>query len=193
MKPTAWRMRSSRTLVSPFLIMPAALPVPSAKRLLTRPRGLPGWRTRRTPMADKAYALPFDTAADLLQRYQIPLARMKLVRDAALLEDAAAEIGYPVALKAISPAFSHKSDHSLVQLGLATPQALHAAAQSMLSILASQPLEGFLIQEMVSGAVEVIAGITYDAQFGPLVVFGSGGTLVELFDDAVMRVPPLTG
>jgi acetyl coenzyme A synthetase (ADP forming)-like protein len=104
---------------------------------------------------------------------------------------AAAELGFPVALKAVGPTILHKTEVGGVLLDLADEAAVADAARALRRDLGST-LTGFLVQQMVPGGVEVIAGVTRDPIFGPLVVYGSGGTLVELLADVAFRLLPLT-
>jgi acetyltransferase len=109
----------------------------------------------------------------------------------------AAEIGFPVALKILSPAITHKSDVGGVVLDLENAQAVAAAAQAMRRrVQEHRPdatLQGFTVQSMVHrpGAHELIVGVTTDPAFGPVVVFGAGGTAVEVTADRAIGLPPL--
>ena len=150
--------------------------------------------------------MPYREAATLLQQYSIPLPPYHLVRTAEEAVTAARSLGFPVAVKAISPDLSHKSDMGLVRLGLGTPESVGETAAALLaaadwshwpSMPAGQRqgihrLEGLLIQKMVAPGVEMIIGIHEDPQFGPIIALGSGGVLVELLDDIVLRLPPFT-
>ena len=103
----------------------------------------------------------------------------------------AKEIGYPVALKATGPAIIHKTEVGGVALNLTDATALKRAYEEMTSRLGAS-LTGVLIQEMVQGGVEVLVGATLDSTFGPLVLYGSGGILVELLSDVAFRIHPLS-
>jgi acyl-CoA synthetase (NDP forming) len=106
----------------------------------------------------------------------------------------AAKIGFPVALKIVSPQASHKTEVGGVALGLADEAAVVAAADEMAARLAAiEPdavVEGFLVQEMVSG-VEMILGVREDPQFGPFMVAGLGGVMVEAMRDIAFHMLPL--
>ncbi|HLG17375.1 MAG TPA: bifunctional GNAT family N-acetyltransferase/acetate--CoA ligase family protein [Blastocatellia bacterium] len=104
---------------------------------------------------------------------------------------AAREIGFPVALKAVGPAIIHKTDVGGVALGLDSEAAVRAAYNDMAERLGSD-LTGMLVQEMVEGGAEVVVGSVLDSTFGPLVLFGSGGVLVEMLNDVAFRMHPLT-
>lgn len=107
---------------------------------------------------------------------------------------AAQRLGYPLVAKAIAPGVVHKSDVGGVILGLQTPDAVAQAAdvleQRMRKIGAS--LEGVLLQRQVSGGLEMIVGVTCDPTFGPLLVCGMGGVMVELLKDVSFRLPPVS-
>ncbi len=107
--------------------------------------------------------------------------------------DAAKSIGAPVAIKALEPAVLHKSDVGGVILNVAPTDASKAYNQLFAQLAAHQiELNVVSVMPMAKPGVEVLAGITHDPVFGPLVAFGSGGYLVELLDDVVFRVLPLT-
>jgi succinyl-CoA synthetase beta subunit len=139
-------------------------------------------------------AAPFSNAQalQLLEQYAIPLARQALVQTPAQAVQAAQQMGLPVALKLIAPASSHKTEAGFVVLNLAALEEVERAARDLLKRGSDTRLEGLLVQEMVCGGVEFIAGISHDAQFGQVVLIGSGGILVELLDDVAIAVPPLT-
>lgn len=136
--------------------------------------------------------MTYREAAGLLGAYGIPLADARVVQHPAEAALAAQEIGFPVALKALSPDFSHKSDAGLVHLNLATAARVTEVAQTLLTQTANQAQEGLLVQAMVAGGAEIIVGLTTDPQFGPVIAAGSGGVFVELLDDVVLRLPPLS-
>ncbi len=126
----------------------------------------------------------------LLAAFGVPAATLRLAADPAAAAAAAAEVGFPVVLKAVGPAILHKTEVGGVRLGLDSAAAVRAAAEQMVSRL--EGLTALLVQPMVTGGVEVIVGVVRDPTFGPLVVYGSGGTLVELLSDAAFRLHPLT-
>jgi acyl-CoA synthetase (NDP forming) len=112
-------------------------------------------------------------------------------------EEAAAvagKIGFPVALKIVSPEVSHKTEVGGVLLNLRTPADVEAGAKELAGrIRKAAPtarIEGFLVQEMVSG-VEIILGARTDPLYGPVLLVGAGGILVELMKDAALRLLPV--
>jgi len=134
------------------------------------------------------------TGADahaVLEAYGIGVVSTVRVRDVEGAVSEAQRLGRPVALKAWGPRLIHKSDVGGVRLALAGPDAVRAAFEEMSSALGEE-MEGAVIQPMVSGGVETIVGFVQDAEFGPQVVFGLGGTAVELMGDVVSRLAPLT-
>ena len=108
----------------------------------------------------------------------------------------ARDIGFPVALKIESPDLPHKSDIGGVPLGLATPESVVEAFDAvMTSVHVHAPdarIDGVVVQEMVTGGTEVIAGLTRNDPFGMAVVVGAGGVLVELIDDSALALAPIS-
>jgi acetyltransferase len=136
-------------------------------------------------------------AKEVLEAYAIPTTRTHIVSSPFGARDAASQFTGPVVLKILSREISHKSDVGGVVLGLETPEEVEAAATAMLARVAeAEPeaeIDGFVIQEMVTrpGAYELIVGMNEDAQFGPTILFGQGGTAVELLGDTILGLPPL--
>ncbi len=136
-------------------------------------------------------------AKQVLSAYGIPVVatRRAATPDEAALQ--AAEIGGLVALKILSPDITHKTGVGGVALDLAGPGAVRDAAEDMLRrVRQARPearLEGFAVQPMVRrpGAHELIVGMTNDAQFGPVLLVGHGGTAVETINDRALGLPPL--
>jgi acetyltransferase len=136
-------------------------------------------------------------AKDVLAAYGIPVVEARIVREIADLPSTAAAIGYPVALKILSPDISHKSDVGGVTLDLEGDEQLQQAARAMLArcrqLRPRAAIEGFTVQKMIrrGGAHELIVGMAVDATFGPTIIFGQGGTAVELHGDRALGLPPL--
>lgn len=109
--------------------------------------------------------------------------------------DAAQTIGYPVALKIDSPDILHKSEAGVVRLNLKNAAEVERAyADVMANAKRYAPeaaITGALVQEMIAGGVEMIVGISYDPQLGPMILFGSGGVMVEVFNDVTHRHCPI--
>jgi acetate---CoA ligase (ADP-forming) len=125
---------------------------------------------------------------DLLRDYGIPAvqARAAAVLDEAL--EAAAAIGYPVALKTDMPGLAHKSDVGGVRLGIASPAKFAAAYRDLSARLG--PL--VTVTEMAAPGPELILGMARDPALGPLIVIGAGGLLAEYLSDRAVALPPLT-
>jgi acetyl-CoA synthetase (ADP-forming) len=129
-------------------------------------------------------------AGRLLAFYGVPFVREVIAATPEAAGDAAARLGYPVVLKAVSRAIVHKSDVGAVKLGLGSREAVEAAAREMASRLG--PLEGFSVQETVQGEAEVIVGARRDPQFGPVVLVGLGGIAVEILKDVALAPAPVS-
>ncbi|MGO4476449.1 bifunctional acetate--CoA ligase family protein/GNAT family N-acetyltransferase [Massilia sp. 2TAF26] len=136
-------------------------------------------------------------AKAILAAYGIPVVRTEVVSDPVEAVRAAGRIGYPVALKILSPDIAHKSDVGGVALDLADGPALEGAAAAMLArvrhLLPEARLDGFTVQAMARRprAHELIAGVSTDPLFGPVVLFGQGGVAVEVTGDQAIALPPL--
>jgi acetyltransferase len=140
--------------------------------------------------------LTADKALDLCKRYDIPVARWEVAKNPEDVVESAERIGYPVALKILSSKMIHKTDFSGISLALTSSNEVRTTAQEMLNRPSDLPDESrtfaVMVQEMVNEGVEVILGGKRDPQFGPVVMFGLGGIHVEIYDDVVFRVAPLT-
>ncbi len=130
---------------------------------------------------------------ELLAAYGIPLARSQIVTSGEEAAAAQRAIGAEVALKVAAPI--HKTDVGGIELGLDSPDAAAAAVDRLTARLeaagVAEHAGTWLVQEMAAG-IEMVVGVNHDPQFGPLVVTGLGGTLVELVRDVSVRVTPLT-
>jgi acetyltransferase len=137
-------------------------------------------------------------AKRLLQAYRIAVPAIHEVAPTAEAAAAAArEIGYPLVLKIASPDITHKSDVGGVALDLRDEAALRSACDTMLQrVRSARPdarVDGFTLQPMVRRphAVELIVGANIDPSFGPVLMFGAGGTAVEVLADRAVALPPL--
>ncbi len=135
--------------------------------------------------------------ARILEAYGIPTAKMRLARDEEEAASLAGEIGMPVVLKVASPDISHKTDVGGVLLNLADEKSVRGGYRTVIEeakkCLPDANITGVYVQEMVPGGQEVILGAVRDPQFGPVVMFGSGGTEVEGLKDLAFGLAPLTG
>ena len=161
-------------------------PVPAAEAA-----GLRHW------LAGQPGSLTESAGKRLLAAYGIRVTREALATSSDDAVRLAAELSGPVVLKIASPDILHKTEAKGILLGLQAPEQVRAGFERILAnARAYDPharLEGVLVQEMVPpGAVEVIVGSSVDPEFGPVVVFGMGGVLVELIKDATLRLAPVT-
>ncbi len=125
----------------------------------------------------------------ILENSGIKFAKGKLVRKENELEKAAKSVGFPLAMKIVSPKITHKTDLGGIKLGIKNADEAKAAFSKM------QKLSGFAgvyLQQMAKGH-EIIIGGKVDETFGPIVLFGLGGIFVEVFKDVSIRVCPLAG
>jgi len=135
-------------------------------------------------------------AKEFLQEARIPVIKTKLARTKKEAISLSKRIGFPIVLKVASPDIIHKSDSGGVKLGLSNvTQVGNAYSEIMLSIRQRFPkarVQGVTVQKMARPGVEVIIGMSKDAQFGPVLMFGLGGILVEVLKDVSFRLVPLT-
>jgi acetyltransferase len=149
---------------------------------------------------DRSLTHPFWLDAEaidgLLKSYGIRMVQSITSRTAAEAKKAAREIGFPVALKLYSDTISHKTDVGGVMLDLhnvdEVEKAFEQISENIEKIGKKGEMQGVIVQKMIKGGVEVIAGITQDPSFGPLILFGTGGIYAELYKDVILRIHPLT-
>jgi len=131
----------------------------------------------------------------VLEEAGVPTAAARLAKTAEEAVSAAKETGYPVVLKVVSPHVTHKSDVGGVRLGLDSPEAVtEAFAEIVAAVKEHEPgarIEGVAVQKMARPGIEVIIGMSKDPQFGPVLMFGLGGILVEVLKDVAFRIVPL--
>ncbi|UCE59237.1 MAG: bifunctional acetate--CoA ligase family protein/GNAT family N-acetyltransferase [Phycisphaerales bacterium] len=136
-------------------------------------------------------------AKEVLAAYGIPVVETRVASTPDEAAELAEEIGPPVALKILSPEISHKSDVGGVALGLGTAEEVRWVAEAMLARMSrtapDAQLTGFTVQKMASRpqAHELIVGMSTDSIFGPIILFGRGGTAVEVIADRAVALPPL--
>jgi acetyltransferase len=133
---------------------------------------------------------------EILAAYGIPVVPTRVAASSEAAVEAAEAIGYPVVLKLYSHTLTHKSDVGGVQLNLPDAEAVRRAYQQIQTNVAekagSQHFQGVTVQPMVpTNGYELILGSSEDPQFGPVLLFGSGGQLVEVFQDRSIGLPPL--
>ena len=131
-------------------------------------------------------------AKQLLAAWNIPVTTEERVTSEADAVSAAARIGYPVVLKLDSPDLLHKTEAGAVRLDLAGPDdVVQAYREVMSSVPAGVRVNGILVQELVTGAVEMIVGVSYDEQLGPVLLVGAGGVMAEVQNDVALRLCPV--
>ncbi|MBI3802969.1 MAG: bifunctional acetate--CoA ligase family protein/GNAT family N-acetyltransferase [Nitrospirae bacterium] len=129
----------------------------------------------------------------LLSAYGIPTVETRIAKSENEAVETAAEIGYPVVLKLDSKTVTHKSDVGGVQLNLANAAAVRRAYRAIEKRVPARDFLGVTVQPMVrQEGYELILGSSLDPEFGPILLFGTGGTLVEVFQDRALGLPPLT-
>ena len=151
-----------------------------------------------TTIPDRPFT-PIATAAtqveDLLTAYGIQVVSSKAARTADEAASRARELGFPIVMKIVSPDFTHKSDVGGVLLDLADEdQARRGYTHLVESVRAARPeavIDGVILQSYITSGQEVIVGVVRDPQFGPLVMFGAGGTEAEALRDVAFALAPL--
>ena len=133
---------------------------------------------------------------EVLQGAGIPVIETKLVRTKQEAMTLSTSLGFPVAMKVASPDIIHKSDAGGVKLGLANATQVGNAYSDIMSTIKQRfpqaEVHGVSLQKMAPPGIEVIIGISQDAQFGPVIMFGLGGVLVEVLKDVSFRIVPLS-
>lgn len=127
----------------------------------------------------------------LLSAYGIPVTKESLAKDKDAAIASAKKLGFPVALKACSPALTHKTERQLIALKLRDEKEVAEAYDDVMGRLGGEAIDGILVQEMVSGSRELVVGLTRDEQFGPCAMLGLGGIFVEVLKQVTFRIAPL--
>jgi acyl-CoA synthetase (NDP forming) len=132
---------------------------------------------------------------EILKEAGIPVVETHLAKDKGEAVSISKRLGFPVVLKIASPNIIHKSDSGGVKLGLKNPDEVKKAYDEMLRNIRRQypraVLQGVTVQKMAEPGIEVIVGTSKDPQFGPIIMFGLGGILVEILKDVSFRIIPL--
>jgi acetyltransferase len=154
----------------------------------------PSYSTVRPPerTTDEG-VLTADKGLDLCESYGIAVAQWEIAQNPEEAVKSAERIGFPVALKILSSEMVHKTEFGGIGLELTNSNEVKTKAQEMLKQIPTeaQPVT-LMVQEMIHEGVEVILGGKRDPHFGPVVMFGLGGIHVEIYDDVIFRVAPLT-
>jgi succinyl-CoA synthetase beta subunit len=158
--------------------------VADARSEWRRPRGV----GRVRPVEPSA---SYAELASLARRAGVPLVAEALVASPLEAARAARRLGFPVAVKIVSPDLAHKTESGALALGLDSAEAVRRAGSRLLRAVRGRRVEGLLVQRMVRG-VEVIVGVSRDPAFGPLLVVGAGGVEAELLGDTSCRPLPVS-
>ena len=210
-KPVLANFISSRGAPPELAPIPSYLFPEAAVTALARATGYGAWRRRpkgsvprlegvrpdrARAITDAALArgggwLTPEEAQALVGAVGIATAAARMAPTEAAAAAAAREVGYPVALKAVGPEILHKTEIGGVVLDVRDEPSLRDAWRGLRS-RAGEAMTAAIVQRMIPGGVELIAGAVLDPTFGPLVACGSGGVLVDLLGDTAFRLHPLT-
>ncbi|MHA1290837.1 MAG: acetate--CoA ligase family protein, partial [Candidatus Thorarchaeota archaeon] len=132
----------------------------------------------------------------IAEAYDIPVARIRLATTAEEAKSLAEELGYPIVLKIASPDIVHKSDIGGIKVGLQTPEEVETNFNEIMDSakkhMPDAKIYGIDVQEMAEKGKELIIGCSRDVQFGPLIMFGTGGIYVNFLKDISFRLAPMT-
>lgn len=147
---------------------------------------------RRSPRGEW---LPQSDALELVACYGVPTARALRAASRDEAARAAVSLGFPVVMKVDAPSLTHKTDVGGLQFGITDGIAAGAAYDDIMSrVAAAAPdakIDGVVVQRMITAGRETVVGVTRDDSFGPIVMFGLGGVLVEVLRDVVFRIAPM--
>ena len=163
------------------------------RHLVGRPP--PTWPTLEAPALPSRQYLTEAESLQLLARYGISTPPLRIARDASQAGRLADECGYPVVLKVQSPDLPHKTEAGAVRLNVLSREECEASfdnvvAKAQLAVPGAR-LEGVLVARQLFPVAELIAGVSRDPQFGPIVLVGMGGVFAEVLDDIALRMPPI--
>jgi acyl-CoA synthetase (NDP forming) len=151
----------------------------------------------RRELAAASGSLASEFCFRILRSYDLPLVRSTVVKDGDEALRRAVEIGFPMVVKVASRQITHRSDVGGVVLGVRDPQgladAIAAIARNVGAAAPHASIDGYELQEQITGDAEAVVGFADAAPFGTLMVVGTGGTLVELMDDRAVALAPLSG
>jgi acetyl-CoA synthetase (ADP-forming) len=135
-------------------------------------------------------------AYDVLSSYGIPVASYSLAKSTDEVKLVAHKIGYPLVLKIVSPDIIHKSDVGGVKLNITDDEQLRRSYEALIDDTRKNApnakIAGVLVEKMMPKSVEVVVGMIRDQSFGPTIMFGLGGVLVEIMKDVVFRIAPVS-
>ena len=133
---------------------------------------------------------------EIVGSYGMPVTKFKVAKSLEQAIKFAAEIGYPVVMKIVSPDILHKSDAGAVKVNLKSADEVRSAfdeiAKNVKKFKSDAKVIGYLVEQLAPQGSEVIVGMAKDPQFGPALMFGLGGIFVEVLKDVSFRIAPLT-
>jgi len=182
----AWHENQQQLLEAPPSIPEEFEPDPAAARAVIT-----------AALAEGRNLLTEPESKRVLAAYGIPVVATEVAQTLEELAEVGNRVGYPLAIKIHSPDITHKTDVGGVVLDIGSEELLMVAAEAVLARARSRRpdarIEGLTVQRMIEreGAQELIAGIATDATFGPVILFGHGGTAVEIIADRALALPPL--
>ena len=131
-------------------------------------------------------------AKQILKNVGVEIPELKIVKTLDDAIQAANDIGFPVVMKLMSPQVLHKTDFGAVVIGLKNEQDVEKTFLDFMKKFANVDIHGILVEKMVQSGLELIIGTNIDSTFGPVILFGVGGVLVEALKDVVFRMCPTT-
>jgi acyl-CoA synthetase (NDP forming) len=151
---------------------------------------------RACPSTRRRACLTEIESKELLAQAGVPVVETRLARTKKEAISIAKELGFPVVLKIASPDIIHKSDAGGVKLGLKNATEVGRAYRQIMDLVKQREpqatIYGVSVQRMIQPGIEVIMGMSKDAQFGPVLMFGLGGVFVEVLKDVSFRIVPIT-
>lgn len=126
----------------------------------------------------------------VLASYGIPVTREELITAPEDFSEAVRKIGYPLVMKGCAAEIAHKTEEGLIRVDVRNENEARTAFDEIMAAMQGND-KAVLVQEMIKGQRELVAGMTRDPQFGPCVMFGLGGIFTEILEDTSFRVAPL--
>ena len=144
-------------------------------------------------ISEKATVVPEHESKSILQKYHVATPRGGFAETAGEAVKIAEKLGYPVAVKAVSPGMLHKTELNGVLLNVSSAVEVKSAFEKIETGFRNrnEKLQGILVEEMVQSGAEFIVGIQNDPNFGPVIMLGSGGVLIDILDDVTFRMLPV--
>jgi len=178
----AWHWRADKRAAGPQIV-----PATAAETIA---------RTRSLIEAAGTTTLTERQAKDVLSHYDIPVVGEHLALSESDAVNAAAALGYPVVLKVESPDLPHKTEAGVIRLNLRNAEEVRAGYAAVMAnaerVSPPPRINGVLVQPMVAQGIEIVVGARNDPLFGPLIVVGLGGILVEVLKDTALAPAPVT-